>query len=65
MANPLFNQFNNNPYSNMIKQFKDFQKTFKGDPRTEVQRLLNSGQMTQEQYNELQSMAQQLMGFMK
>jgi vancomycin permeability regulator SanA len=49
----------------MIKQFKDFQKTFKGDPRSEVQRLLNSGQMTQAQYNELQSMAQQLMGFMK
>ena len=65
MPNPLFNQFNNDPYADMIKQFNEFKQTFKGNPRDEVQRLLNSGQMSQEQYNNLQSMAQQFMRFMK
>lgn len=65
MPNPLFNQFNNDPYASMMKQFNEFKQTFKGNPRDEVQRLLNSGQMSQEQYNNLQSMAQQLMRFMK
>lgn len=64
MANPLFNQLNNTPL-NLMQQFNDFKNTFKGNPRDEVQRLLNSGQMSQAQYNELQSMAQQFMRFIK
>lgn len=65
MANPLYDALNNNPMNNMLKQFNDFKQMFKGDPRQEVQRLLNSGQMTQAQYNSLQAMAQQLMNLMK
>lgn len=53
--NSLFNQMNNN--SNAIKKFFDFAKGIKGDPQQMVMQLLNSGQMSQEQFNKLQSMA--------
>jgi len=61
--NPLFNMFGNQqgPFNNMnnvINQFNQFQSTFQGDPKQKVQELLNSGQMSQEQFNQLSSMAQ-------
>lgn len=62
--NPLFNMFGNQPngpFSNMtniINQFNQFQSTFHGDPKQQVQDLLNSGKMSQEQFNQLSSMAQ-------
>ena len=39
------------------QQFEQFLSTFQGDPREQVQRLLDSGQMTQEQFNYLSNMA--------
>lgn len=68
MPNPLFNMLggNNgignmfpNPAANMVNAFNEFRSKFTGNPQQEVQRLLNSGQMTQEQFTQLQSMAQQ------
>lgn len=61
--NPLFNMFGNQqgPFNNMnnvIDQFNQFQSTFQGDPKQKVQELLNSGQMTQNQFNQLSNMAQ-------
>lgn len=63
--NPLFNMFGNrqmpgpfNNMSNVINQFNQFQSTFQGDPKQKVQELMNSGQMSQEQFNQLSSMAQ-------
>lgn len=61
--NPLFNMFGNQqgPFNNMnnvIDQFNQFQSTFQGDPKQKVQELLNSGQMTQSQFNQLSNMAQ-------
>ena len=60
--NPLFNMFGNQqgPFNNnnIINQFNQFQSTFQGDPKQKVQDLLNSGQMSQEQFNQLSSMAQ-------
>lgn len=50
-------QFFNNPMQ-MIQQFNQFKQTFQGDPRQQVQNLLDSGQMSQEQFNQLSSMAQ-------
>jgi len=35
---------------------------FRGDPRQKVQELLQNGQMTQEQFNQLSQMADQLTG---
>ena len=42
----------------MIQQFMQFKKNFQGNPQQEVQRLISSGRMNQQQLNQLQSMAQ-------
>ena len=49
----------------MIQQFNQFKKTFQGDPKAEVQKLLTSGKLSQQQLNQLQSMAQQFQQFLK
>ena len=68
MMNPLFNllggaaPMQGTPFgnmSNMIQQFNQFRETIQGDPKQQVQQLLNSGRMSQEQFNQLQQMAQQ------
>ena len=50
--------FGFNNQMQMIQQFNQFRQTIQGDPRQQVQRLLDSGQMSQEQFNQLSSMAQ-------
>ena len=55
MANQLFNLLGNsnmNPFSNvqqMLGKLNQFKQSFQGDPKQQVQQLLNSGQMTQSQ----------------
>jgi hypothetical protein len=64
MANPLFNQFGNNqnnPMSQFVSDFNRLKQTIK-DPKQEVQNLLNSGQMSQQDFNRLSQMANQLIG---
>lgn len=69
--NNLFNIFNNGPpgpfgnMSEMLNQFNRFQSNFQGDPKQKVQDLLDSGQMTQEQFNYLSNMAQMFQTFLK
>ena len=62
MSNPLYNSTNNqqNPFAQIIKQARDFRYQFTGNPRDEVQRLLNSGQMSQQEFNRLSQIAQQI-----
>ena len=62
MANPLYNPMNNqqNPFAQIIRQARDFRKQFTGNPRDEVQRLLISGQMSQQQFNQFSQIAQQI-----
>lgn len=63
MPNPLFQQLggmNQNPMTQMISEFQKFKQNFKGDPQQEIQKLLNTGKMTQQQYNQLQQMAMQM-----
>lgn len=63
MANPLYEQIAGgamNPMEQMWSEFEKFKASFKGDPRQEVQKLLNSGQLTQAQYNQLAQQAQQM-----
>lgn len=43
----------------MAQEFKRFKAGFNGDPQQEVQRLLNSGKMTQQQFNQLYGIARQ------
>lgn len=59
MSNPLFNQFNGQS-NNIIQQFNQFRNNFKGDPKQQVQQLLNSGKITQSQYDQAVKMAQNL-----
>lgn len=54
-----------NPMANMMEQFEKFRQNFHGDARAQVQQMLNSGQITQEQFNKASQMANQIMRFMK
>lgn len=49
MQNPLM----------MLQQFQQFRQSFQGDPQAEVQKLISSGKMSQQQLNQLQAMATQ------
>lgn len=67
--NPLFNILNGgmqpqNPMMNMITQLNQFRQTFQGNPKQQVQQLLNSGKMSQEQFNQLSQMATQIQNMM-
>ena len=48
-----------NGMQNIMQRFQQFQKMFTGDPRQQVQQLLNSGKVTQQQYNQAVQMAKQ------
>lgn len=50
---------------NLMNQFNQFKRGFSGDPKQQVQNMLNSGQMTQAQFNQLAQMANQIRGMMK
>ena len=41
----------------MMQRFQQFKQTFQGDPKAEVEKLLQSGKMSQQQLNQLQQMA--------
>lgn len=65
--NPLANMFNRNPAPaqqapnnpmTMLQQFNQFRNNFQGDPKQAVMNLLSSGQMSQQQFNQLSQMAQ-------
>ena len=62
MANPLFNTFgNNNQFGDLIKQAQAFKRQFANiNPRAEVERLLNSGKMSQAEFNQYSQIAQQV-----
>jgi hypothetical protein len=55
MQNPLIP--NNNT---ILQRFQQFQRMFKGNPQEQVQQLLNSGKVSQAQYNQAVQMANQL-----
>lgn len=69
MANPLFSMFGNampnNNMMQMVQQFMQFKQNFKGDPRQQVQQLLNSGKVSQAQYNQAVQMANTLQRMIK
>ena len=62
MANPLYNNFSNqsNPMVDIIRQARDFRKQFTGNPRQEVERLLQTGAMSQQDFNRFSQIAQQV-----
>lgn len=50
----------NNPM-NMLQRFNEFRNTFRGDPQRQVQQLLQSGRMTQQQFEQYKNTARQMM----
>lgn len=60
MSNPLYDAFTKNSNNNIIQQFQQFRQNFRGDPRQQIQQMLNSGRITQEQYNQAVQKAQML-----
>ena len=76
MSNPLFDalggarQMGQMPgmagqFQQMMQQFQQFRTNFQGNPKQEVEKLLQSGKMSQQQLNQLQGVAQQFMQFLK
>ena len=65
MSNPLYGQFgnqrNNNGFSDFMNDFRRLQQTVT-NPRQEVERLLQSGAMSQQTFNSLAQQANQILG---
>ena len=64
MANPLFSQFGRqqpNPMQQLIIEARQLKQTMQ-NPRAEVERLLQTGQMSQDQFNQFAQIAQQIVG---
>lgn len=58
--NPLYNEMRTNTVpDNFMSKFQQFRQNFKGNPQQQVQQLLNSGKVSQQQYNQAVQMAQQ------
>ena len=66
MPNPIYNSManQNNLFMQIMKEAQNLKNTFKGNPREEVQKLLNSGEMSQADFNRYSQIAQQVMQFM-
>lgn len=65
--NPLFQMMktNTNPNNNnFLSRFQQFRQNFTGDPRQQVEQMLQSGKVSQEQYNRAVQMANQLRNMM-
>ena len=50
---------------NFMNQFNQFRSTLTGNPEQMVQQLRQSGQMSDEQFNQFSQMANQIMPFMR
>lgn len=65
MANNLYQSLNgqqtNNSFSDFMSEFQRLKNTVK-NPRQEVERLLQSGAMSQQDFNRLGQMANQMLG---
>lgn len=51
--------------NNLIQQLMQFRQNFKGDPQAQIQQMMNTGRISQQQYNQAFQMAQQLQKMIK
>lgn len=72
MSNPFFNTLGGGQmpgpmggFPQLLQQFKQFKANFKGDPKAEVEKMLQSGKISQDQLNKIQSMANQFQGLFR
>lgn len=64
MPNPLFSQFGGqqvNPMQQLVEDARKLKQTMQ-NPRAEVERLLQTGAMSQSQFNQFSQIAQQIVG---
>ena len=64
MANPLFSALGGqqmNPMAQLVADARKLRQTMQ-NPRAEVERLVQTGQMSQHKFNELSQIAQQIVG---
>ena len=64
MANNLYQSLNGqqtNPMAQLVADAKKLRQTIQ-NPRAEVERLLQTGQMSQAQFNQFSQIAQQIVG---
>ena len=54
----------NNNMMGTLQRFMQFKQNFRGDPRQQIQQMLNSGKINQQQYNNAVQQAQQLQQFL-
>lgn len=60
--NPFFSVMGNQR-PNMMQQFQSFMQQMKGkDPNAVINEMMQSGKITQEQYNQAQQQAKQMQG---
>lgn len=66
MNSPVFNAMGGQSGGNMIQQFRQFMQQMKGkNPQEEINKLLQSGKVSQQQLNQVQQQAQQVQGVFK
>lgn len=75
MPNPLFNALGGGrapqmpgqmgQFQRMMQQFQQFKANFNGDPKAEVEKMMQSGKLTQQQLNHLQAVARQFQGLLQ
>jgi len=61
MSNPLYQQMMSNLNPGIMDQVNQIKNVMKGDPRQHIQNLLNTGKVSQAQYNQAVQKAQQIM----
>lgn len=63
MSNPLYNQIsqNGNNYNGLMQRINQLKKMVNGDPMQQVQMMLNSGKISQAQYNDAVQKANAIM----
>ena len=64
MSNPLYGQFGGqqtNPLQQLVADARKLRQTMQ-NPRAEVERLVQTGQMSQQDFNRYSQIAQQIVG---
>ena len=66
MSSPVFGAMGGQSGGNMFQQFQRFMQEMKGKyPQEEINKLLQSGKVSQQQLNQVQQQAQQMQGMFK
>lgn len=66
MSSPVFGAMGGQGSGNMFQQFQCFMREMKGkNPHEEINKLLQSGKVSQQQLNQVQQQAQQMQGMFK